>query len=417
MQQVLESLDFNDLLSFSDTNQHMASMARQIFRRKFAHKFVEIKSESNPYSDDKDRIYLRNVESARKVLQRFGQSIYRMKLNFRESFDISPSEMETMSKMVNLYCSETLKEIVINEEHNSFFSQIEKPFKSVEHVELTGYYKDLHSKSLNFKEMFPAMKRLSLPYTEFDSMDQMFQHFPNLMELRVHFYDMGMTRMMSENDIEQIVRVNPQIRSLQVHSASETFLRVASEALPNLEFLRIEPIWHQQASNFAEFHGADISFKNVKILEVKRPLSACHIEFERLEELRAMFALNRDFEWWLHFIKKNTYLKKFQSIEGRIDDYDILIFAHRGNLNLEEISITLAKDVEVKSLVELVTANPNTKKFCFKFDEEHSKRALKLSELRDEFKNTWKITHNSDSIELEKNHEDQTKNGDFDHIQ
>lgn len=399
---ILENLDFDDLQSFAETNQHFSSLAVQIFRRKFSCKFVEIKSVTYAYSDDKSRIYVRDENSARRLFKQFGPSIYRMKVNYGESFDMNARQMESISRLINLYCADTLKEIVISDKQNSFFSQMTKPMKSVENVELTGDFRSLSSDNLTFGEIFPAMKSLSLPTTRIDHIDQIIQHFPHLNELRVHFYSTSMTPMMKESDVLQMLKRNPQIRVLKLHSPSESFFRATNEALPNLEYFRIEPSWSAQVSNNAAFYGTNISFKNVKILELRPPLSIDHIEFEHLEEIRAIISLGCDFDWWLNFIVKSTHLKKFHSIEGRISNTDILKFAQKGNLNLVEISITLSQDVEVKSLVDLVNANPNTEKFHFKFDDNLNR----VSQLRDKFYDTWTTTHTTDSVELEKKRED-----------
>lgn len=404
---VLENLDFDDLLSFSETSQHFSALATTVFKRKFSHKFVEMKSETASYPDDAGRIYLRDEEKTRRLLGQFSSSIYKLKVNYGESYDLEETTAEAMSRLINLYCADTLIEIAIFDKHHSFFSQITKPFTSVESVELNGDFKNVSSGVLNFGEIFPAMKSLSLSVSTFKRINQIFLNFLNLVELRVRFCDWNYMRILKESDFEQILRMNPQIRSLKMHSPSENVLRIANKLLPNLEFLRIEPSWFDEIFNT----GPKISFKNVKILELKPTDNHMHIdgflegvEFKNLEELHAMLLQDVvEFSWWISFIEKNMHLKKFHSIEGCVFDNNIVKLTKTKNKSLIDISLTLGWNVEYESLVNLIDENANVQKFHFKFDsKEDTSYGMKISELRRKYNDKWTITNTTDSIELTK---------------
>lgn len=404
---VLENLDFDDLLSFSETSQYFSALAKTIFNRKFSHKFVEMKSESACYPDDAGRIYLRDEEKTRRVLGQFSSSIYKLKVNYGESYDLEETIAEAMSKLINLHCADTLTEITINDKYNLFFGQITKPFTSVESVELNGDFKNVSSGVLNFDEIFPAMKILSLSISKLRRINQIFLNFPNFVELRVHFYDWYHERILGESDFEQILKMNPQIRSLKMHSPSENVLRIANKLLPNLEILRIEPSWYDEIFN----SGPKISFKNVKILELKPTDNTMHIdgflegiEFKNLEELHAMLLQEVvEFSWWISFIEKNKHLKKFHSIEGCVFDNNIVKLTKIKNKSLKDISLTLGWNVEYESLVNLMDENANVQKFHFKFDsKEDTSYGMKISDLRRKFNDKWTITNTTDSIELTK---------------
>lgn len=402
--QILESLNFDELLSLSETNQYFSSLAQQLFRRKYSHKFVEIKSKNGKFLDDESRIYLRDVGSAQQILKKFGQSIFKLKVNHDGSYDFNETEMKSMSKLIDLYCTDTLTEIVIFDGHQTFFDQITKPFRNVESVEIYGTYKNLNGSGLSFVEIFPAMKSLFLSQTTFkqEALHQIVQHFPHLVEFSVHFFDWNFGRNVEESDIERVLRMNPQIKRLKLHSPTEYILRVANEILPNLEFLRIEPNWHVEISN----SGPRISFKTVKILQVKPTDNIMHIDrylegirFENLDELRAMIAPDLEFTWWISFIRQNSHLKRFKSIEGSILEENLTKLIEANNLNLKEISITLGVDVKVASLVKFVNEQQKIEKFSFKFTENGE---TKISALRERFNFGCIIRNAADSIELKR---------------
>lgn len=402
---ILESLPIEDLLSLSETSQYFSSLTVGIFK-KYLHTFVEVKSKLNRLSDDKGRIYARDEQTARRLFKHFGRLISKLKVNYAESSDMDATTLQSISKAIDFYCSDTLKEIIIFDKSHSFFGQITKPFKNIERVELFGHYKNLSGGSLSFSEIFPSMKSLFLSSTTFKHIDQIFHHYPNLIELRVNFYDMFHSRNVKETDIAEIIEKNPQIRILKVHSSTSAILKNASDALPNLEHLRIEPSWHLEISN----NGPEILFKNVKILELKPTENKFHIrrflrgiKFESLEELRAIINPEVEFDWWLKFIRKNTNLKIFHIIEGSINDDDIVKFTKTKTTNLNEISITLDSNVKDESLIDFVNKHHTTERFVFKFDEsDDGDCEMKISALREKFNDQWIIMSSSDSFELTK---------------
>lgn len=413
--EILEHLDFEGLRSFARTNTYFSLLAVEIFKKQYSKKLVEIKSANaylswatnqHQYGDDQNTIYLRDAKSAEQILKNFGQSIRRMKINYDESVGLEESAMETMSKSINLYCSDTLTDIIIYDSYQKFFSQITRPFKSVENVELYGHFESLNSETHSFNEIFPSMKNLFLSSTKIEQNDQIFRHFPNLVEFGVRFYNFRHKRNVEESDIEQVFEMNPQIQRLKLETPTEYILRVASTVLPNLKYLRIESTPHRQTTNT----GATILFKNVKTLELRIPSKNMlvdqfleGIEFEHLKELRAIVLAEAQFDWWVNFITRTPHLKKFESIEGCINDVGIQKFTKMRNHHLNDISIALCVNVEVKSIVNFVHENQGVDRFHLRYDKNNGANFEEtLSALRERLNESWTIRNKTDLIELEK---------------
>lgn len=405
-QLILESLDFDDLLSLSETSQYFSSLAVMVFKRRFSHKFVEIKSEDFTYNDDAGRIYLRDEENSRRILKQFGHSIYKLKVNYFESSSFEQPTIEAMSKLINLYCTEALTDIVIADKKLSFLSQITNPFQNVVNVELSGQFQDINSNSLRFDEIFPAIKSLFLSTASFGKIESLFQHFPNLIEFRVNFYDWNYMKILQDRDIEQVLRMNPQIRRLELNGPTVDILRAANDILINLEYLRIEPSWYINLSN----DGPVISLKNVKILALKPTDNTMNIHsyldgvrFENVEELYALNAPDVEFIWWISFIEKSVHLKKFHHVENCVYKVSIEKFAKIRNKKLKDVSLSLGWDVENELLVDFMNGNQNVEKFHFKFNSKDDTSFLqKISALRHRFSDKWTIETTVDSITLEK---------------
>lgn len=403
---VLENLILDDLMRFAQTNKYFSILAASVFQTKCSKKIVEVLpflSDQNGIHDTGDRLYIKHPQTISRFLRQFGGWIHKMKVNYRESYYDIPEVMKKTSELINLYCSDSLTELVVSDKDAIFVSQITKPFKRVEYLEIVGDFNNLNG----LNEKFPAMKNLSLPSTTINNMTSIYHHFANLVELNVNFFDgysYGQPKF-QESEIEEVLKKNPQIRSLKMHGPTEYILRVASELLPDLEYIRIEPSW-------SPFEISDsvpkFLFKNVKTLELKVIRSDRHIkrfpasiEFENLEELRSTISSKSGFGWWIDFIQKNKHLKKFYSIDGCINNADLIKFAQITN-NLKEISVTLCENVEGSSVVKLVEANQQVERFNFnrKIGEDKSFE-IKAQHLRKTFGPTmWAITNTVDYIQI-----------------
>lgn len=409
---ILEHLDIADLMSFAGTNEYFSALAANVFQRKYSQKIVEVYpllvQEGHDFRETGDRLYIQHSHVFPQFLKHFGQWIHRMKVNYLESGG-ADDILKNTSGLINLYCSNSLIEIMIFDRQQSFVSQITKPFKHVEYVEVVGDFENLNSSTLSFGEIFPAMKILSMPGTQIDNANSIYQHFSNLIELNVNFYDAyrhGRTqRKFEEDEIEQVLKKNPQIRSLKMHGPTGYILKAASEFLPDLEHIRIEPAWIPFEINSSV---PKMIFKNVKTLEIEILSYKKHIqrfpesvEFESLEELRATLSPSSDFDWWIDFITKNEHLKRFYSTGGCVNNDVLEKWTWSASLSMDEISFVFCRNVEDNSLVEFVKRNPKVGKFSFKreYNGDTTIQA-KTQALEKVFGHIRTITSTGDEIQL-----------------
>lgn len=377
-------------------------------------KIVEIKSNDDG-NDDPNRIYVRNEETALQLFK--DRPIYRLKVNFIESSGFGQATLDSMSKSVNLHCSDTLKEISIHDK-NSFLEQVTKPFKNVERVELAGQCRRLSSDSLKFNQIFPAMTSLSLVAPNIKFGDQIYHHFPNLIDLQMKLHD-WYHEILDQSDVKDILKLNPQIRSMKLSDVKASILRNVNEALPDLEYLAV-----RNALPCDRFHiefDPPITFKNVNTLEImlaRYPPWMGYffkgVKFEKLEEIKAIFASESDFErwtepevefeWWYNLVDQNAHtLKQFNAIKGCIYNFDVMKFTKIPELKLTEISFAVCDGVSVGDVLKFLNENQKVKKFHIKFVGSYrGKDEKRVPELSEKLSNEWKITKSAaDTIDIE----------------
>lgn len=419
---ILQHLDFEDLQPISTINEHFASLVMHVFKTKYQHTRFEIQMVGAHWYGDEDTFFLRDEGKAHSLLKHFGQLINKLEVNYLKPsgyYEKVPEDIQTklqaMSKSIDSYCTETLREIDIHDERNSFFGQITKPFKSVEHVGLYGHFKNVNSGSLKFNEIFPEIKSLTISST-FEHIDQIAQKYPKLIELRLNLFDELNRKYINVGGIEQIMRQNPQIQRLEVEGLTESVLKTASETFLNLQFLRISLSHSDQFCS-----KPNIAFENVEILEIVGSPYPSSVEidfinqilkrtkFGNLKDLRVQIPCNRGFHEWIHIIKKNINLEKFNFLEGCLSRKDLDKFTNARNVKLSDISITLCHDVEPEHIFKFVNENQNVEKFHFtvKLDnfnsnEPFEKFATRFAKILPKcFSDKWIITINARSIILE----------------
>lgn len=412
---IIENLDINDLLSLAETNNLFSSLAADAFKRKYSDTFVEFRYKSydknSNVCETNGRIYLQFETVIIKFLKRFGRSISKIKVNFSES-EYTKNAMLAISKWINIYCSENLSVLILYDTSDSFFGQVTKPFKNLKEIEIFGKYNNVKSDTLELNEILPAIEHLMLYCVRFSNIDQIYRHYPHMTELGVSYYDVyerTYPRKFEEHEIEQLIRLNPQIRKLIVHGPTEYTLRVANEALPELEYLGIEPTWFSlEVSDDAPL----ITYKNVKILNIdvlqaSEPLThfpQC-IAFENLEEFYTTPVPEQD--WWIQFIEENVQLKKFGSSSGCIRNDDLMKFAMMNNSSLNEISLAICRDVDQNSIIKFIEQQQTVKIFQFKrsqlvFQNIDESFELKAHALYEKFNDDFAIRTAADSIELKR---------------
>lgn len=407
---VLEALDFRDLLSIAQTNEFFSHLAQTIFKQKHSQKVIEIFVPHNNndaqdiYATD-DTIHVNSIQSIFRVFGRFGRLISKLKVRFiaNRYGNFSMENQKVFSSIgdaISLYCSDSLTQLSIDSSYPHFFDEITTPFSHVEFLELNGRFAKLGSSTLNFTELFPKLRRLSLKYITILDQSNFNWTIPFLDDLHVNtcIYE---TLALNQTEIGEILECNPQIRSLSFNDVSQSFLITINKYLPHLENLQIGSTRRIYSRDFED---GRVIFQNIKSFLTYWEMQQWpdNIEFRNLTELSVHVSIEPEYNnWWLEFLDKNTHVKVFNVILGCLSDDDLKNLATK-HLSLDEASLQLCRHVEDSSVLDFVQNNDKMKRIFFKkYEYMEVSLETKAQALVQRFSDKWKITNKStDKIEL-----------------
>lgn len=401
-------MEFRDLLSFAETNHFFADLAATIFKQKHSQKVIKFSfphknkhrfaTNDDIYETD-DTIYVKNVSSIFQTLKYFGRSILKLKIQYvTDKFD--QHFVSSISEAINIHCSDRLTQLDIQTSSPYFFDGISKPFSNVEYVQLNGHFASLETSTMNFIEIFPSIRRLSLTFVHLQNQQNMDWTIPLLEDLHVTTRYCREAAGLFESELEEILRKNPQIQKLSLSGISQEFLSTKlNTILPDLENLKI---LSKNRIHTRDFHRQQVIFKNMKSFSTYWEMEhfPFNVEFKNLTELNVADSFESKYNWWIEYLDNNENLKRFNINLGEISDDDLTKLTDK-KLNLEEVSLVLSRRVADRTVVNFVEKNDKMKRICFEKckymeDDMETKAKLLIRELSDK----WKITYTADKIQL-----------------
>lgn len=369
---ILENLNLSDLISLADTNAHFFRMAANVFKRKHSQKLIKFLAPDDIIKRDlcviDDVIYVQRYDSILRLLTHFGQLILKLNLEHGSNQELllharTFNMVHSVNKFTNFYCSEGLTQLEIENYFANFFDEMTHPFKHVEKVSITGWFKKLGTSTLTFDELFPAIKHLVLENVQVIDSSSISRSFSYLEHLQLEIRSSRYSDGFAEHDVEQALKRNPQIRSLNLDGASEKILEIASENLIKLEMLALSPL--RTDFLFSEpQRNKKIVFEYVKILHIFTPYHMKNIKFSNLNELHTAAIVTPDYDW-IEDVKRNSHLKKLY-LDRICVGNDRLQQIASANLSVDQLSVDFCSDVDDNSIIGFIENCINIHKFCFK---------------------------------------------------
>lgn len=384
---VFDKLRVTDLNALARTNKYYESFAMDIVRRRFAKKMVIfdllwVHSTSNDYTETNEYIEIEHAEAAIKMLIQFGRFIKNLKIQHVST--VSHLDREPTKKVYRLiqeHCSESLTQFHFKHNEFNYFDYVTKPFKNVQNVTLNGNMNHLGNNQLNLQQIFPAMRYLHVNLLRIKNMSTLTLEFPHLEHLNVAICTVNFNEYVREPTIVELIRKNPQIRSIVLGNLYLNLLEVVSETLVNLEQLTLY-------SYFEPVAGVEYHFEQVKSFKFSNNWGQSmpsNITFgEHLEEFEVNARLHD--HKYIDFIENNRNLKKICIHKPDNDDIQRLAAAE---LNVTEISISFDNDVEGENLVQLVKNCKQLNQLHLKMTSANQKIEEIFSMLRKEFENRF----------------------------
>lgn len=303
---ILKDLRLMDLIGVAKTHPYMQSVVEMSYKDKFSDSQFVMKNYHEIIGRIEGKIFYElNFDSILDVFQIFGHLIPTLFVYYGP-FDDEPEKLRVFNEHISKYMSNSLTEAKFMYFHDDCLLGLQVPFTKLENLTLINVAIDqVNSNNMNFCEMFPVLRRLSLiGSSSYINPISLEHHFPNL-----EFMEIGheLNQKHSISVLERRLKLNPQVRHLLFHKADWDVLEAISKNVPNIEQLEI---YRFNASS--DTNDSEILFQNLKVFSIEKSfgnISRVPIAFGSLEE----FSYDRSMELWIDIIIQNKRLKKLKT--------------------------------------------------------------------------------------------------------
>lgn len=366
---ILDELDVSSLISMAETSKHFFFLVGDVLKRRFANKTITFNGPllTNQATETNDTIHIRNIEVAENLMKIFGHLMVNVRFHRHpriNSFDFFPNKFTT-------------------------------PLEKVEHISLHGRFNGLGNQNLQFFQIFPSMRSLSVSTAVVFDMSWVDHTYPHLESLNIYIWNVyDEVGYFNPLVVERLVRNNPQINSLLLENSSRKLLNFVATNLRTLEMLQLRHFGHFRS----EDAQLELRFDKLKVLKMQRCFQSIpnNTTFEALEELETD-GLPAKCKKWIQFIENNKNLKQLR-VTRTIGNAAVSQLSSI-NSSLVEMNLMLGKDVEDKSIIELIENNKELRKIQLIFEKSINST---LDVLQSTFHHGWIIESGKDYIILEK---------------
>lgn len=391
---VLKKLDLPSLLNIARVNKGLSYLAGEVFHRRYLKYQIEI--DRNSFSNNSNEIFfdysgrirLQSYETMLNMLKHFGNSISTLKIDF---VSMNSKQSKFISKLINENCSDRLRHLTLDCCKAHTLRHMSKPYKNVESISFLEQLHDSRNETLSLNKLFPRMRKLSFNFISTLDGNYINCDLPQLIDLSVDVSDYGNTQ--NEDDIGQLIKRNPNIRSLTLGYTTAELLNVASNTLRHLETLTL-------CASFKASKGAvnsNFYLENVKTFIIKN--NACPINFKfhftQLEELR-LACMEKNCDAWINLFENHNNLRRLYIHEGTINDSQFARLTV-DQTDLIETSIECQANIRAETIVRFMWNSDKLIRFHMSLATKIMKKILKQT-----LSNSWKIIDIGRGISFER---------------
>lgn len=232
---IFETMGLVDLANLIETYPQLSPLAIDIFRRKYKNNdlFLQrIYSEAEIQAQFLDSTALfetYNFEQILNILKHFGSEIHRIEIS---SYNIHNNESALMAQFINKYCGDSLTHLVVFPIKENTFSEFTVPFVKLQELYFQAdiYLTKIKVPLLPFNQFYPNLRRLALilrPNIDYSFIDC---EFPQLDHLYLSIAD----EAWQTGHIEELIKKNSHIRSVDLQEIPEDYIKTINKLLPHL---------------------------------------------------------------------------------------------------------------------------------------------------------------------------------------
>lgn len=390
-----------DLYSLANTKEDYWNLVEDDLKERLQRKMVIFTSllpspDHDDFDETDDYIRIRHAPTALQLLRDFGPYLRRLTIeHVPQNSDFQTSK--AVFELIQEQCTDTLEQLHLKRLGHYFFLNTTTPFKNVVNVSLTAEVSAIGNQQFDLSQLFPNLRHLYLSYVNTWNLNRLIVNYPNLVNLYVDVYQFDIPEFVSEREAIEIVKKNPQIRSLTLRRVQPNLLKAVAENAKNLEQFELYE-YDEKANETNHFHFDSV--KRFKLSEnVVRSMPE-NITFSSLDEIQVQ-AYPRD-SWYIRFAETHRNLKKFEIIGPFTLRNDEIVRLAAAKLNLTEISIYTDKDVKAESIVELIQSGNQLNRVQLKMDAPDSTVLTTIWALRNHFECEWQIIVRRNVVYLQK---------------
>lgn len=346
---IFEKVKFDDLLNVAQIDKQFSTLAADVFRCKYSHLKIVYKRHVNdpPTEEWPDYIKILNHDTLLNTFKYFGHFIKKFNAGVFE-YHVSV-DWESIGQMISNYSSESLVEIEIEKNVDTFLPHITKPLTNVQSVSFFLSDGQLGVQTNRPDKLFPALRRITMHFMNDVYLEYFGCHMPHL-----EYVFISQERDM--NPSTDLFRYNPQIRAIELLGIKPEFISAVSHILPHLETLRLGEIPQTNES---------IHFANVTTFSIDSFGLGSSLHFPRLQTLH-MNHYSIFFENSLNFFNEHKHLIHLSIIHFDFKDSDFNGLT--ANLrDLVELTVQHSKykpamlPLNSQVILEFLRSHPNVK--------------------------------------------------------
>lgn len=270
----------------------------------------------------------------------------------------------------------------LGEIYEDTLKQFTEPLKYVEDLSFSVVdVVDVRTGPLALNQVFPNLRRLTLKLDSDVDYTFLGCHFPHLDELNVMLSDYSLERI---NQIAELFRKNPQIRSFKPFYFPKHYAKVISKLLPNLENLSLQKL---------EIDSGIVRFEHLKHLTFYlcyHPRSIDKLVLPIIESLTMSYAPDM-FNSWSAFFNQHQHLKRLHMDVNSGEEMDFKFVQLTAQIpNLLQITINGAHDMNAQIVTKIIQSHKQLMKFEYKNSDERKVQQDKPI-LQKQFGKEWNI--------------------------
>lgn len=232
LEEIFSQLDLLDLAKVASANVRLASVAADVFARKYQHQEIKIKAYGSLECQDQFKRVA--FQEAYMIIEHFGKHITKLDL------DCGPfggARVQPIINRLDEYCSKTLLELKIGHLRDSV--KFQKPFVKLEKLTFYRSFCKFWSPMTDIPTTFPNIRSIDIQNIRYAFQSiELHQHMPTLEHFGYYTFPYVQFSAEDLQSIHRIVQLNPQLKSLGMYLSERD---MANRAMQPVNILK-EPM-------------------------------------------------------------------------------------------------------------------------------------------------------------------------------